>query len=106
MTIEEMMLIKLNKIAREKGHKLTYTHKMFYIRLVKFAKENGEERDDCYVVEKTERELSEILDISPRMVSQSFKVLSECNVINRIKGERSFPRKNSKTIIYKLELDD
>lgn len=101
MNTDEIILIRLNKIAMQHGVKLTITHKMFYLKLVKYAIENGQCLDDMYIIEKTEKELSKILEISSRMVTQSLQVLIKCGVIDRIKDENNFPRKASKTIIYK-----
>lgn len=106
MNTDEIILIKLNNLARQKGVKLTLTHKLFYLKLVKYAIDNGECLPDRYIVEKTERELSEHLGISFRMVTQSLQVLTKCGVIGRIKGERSFPRTPNKTVIYKAIFED
>ena len=106
MNTDEIILIKLNKVARQKGVKLTLTHKLFYLKLVKYAVDNGEWLPDRYIIEKPEKELSEILGISFRMVTQSLQVLTKCGVIDRVKGERSFPRTPNKTVIYKELFED
>lgn len=105
MNTDEIILIKLNKIAQQKEVKLTLTHKIFFLKLLKYAIENGDELVGGYSITKTERELSEILGISFRMVTQSIQVLLKCEVIGRIPGEKKFPRSPIKTIVYKSILE-
>ena len=101
MNTEEIILINLNKIAQQKEINLTYTHKAFFIRLLKYAMENGVESDEGYTIDKTGKELAKLLDTSFRMVTQSIQVLTKIGVIERIKGEKTFPRTSTKTIVYK-----
>lgn len=101
MNIDGFLLIELEKISKEKGINLTLTHKKFFIKMLKYAMENGDDVGDAYVIDKAVRQLSEILDTSLRMVIQSLHVLSECGVIERVKGKNTFPRSATKTVISK-----
>lgn len=101
MNTDEIIFIKLNNIAQQKGVKLTLTNKLFYLKLLKYAIDNGESLDDRYIIEKTEKEMVELFEMPPRTVTQCLQVLTKCGIISRIKGESKFPRKPSKTAIYK-----
>lgn len=96
---DEVIFARLNRISREKTVSLTYTHKVFCIRLIDLTMKEGEPCREGYKICKTEREFSNLLNISARMVTQSIEKLYNCGVIMRIDGKKTFPRSPSITIL-------
>lgn len=85
------ILERLNLAAKETGVVLTYTHKLFFLRLLNFCASEGREINNGLEVTKSTKQLSVALDISPRAVTQSLKRLLDCGAIQRHAGEKPFP---------------
>lgn len=91
----------LQAAAAKKGVKLTYTHKLFFVKLLTYACKYGQNCPEGIMVLMPIDDLAAYLSISTRMVSQSLKVLRDCDIIIRCRGEKKFPRGISRTIIKK-----
>lgn len=92
---------QLQSEALGKGVKLTYTQKLFYVRLLRYGLEHGILCPDGISVSLSVNELTRQLSISKRMVIQSLRILCDCGILLRYKGERSFPRGSDTTILKK-----
>ena len=105
MNTEEIILINLKKIAQQKEINLTYTHKVFFIRLLDYVMKNGEELNDRYITNLTEKEMSEIFGFSLRMITQSIQVLTKIGVIERISVKERCTIYGVNTNIYKSVIE-
>lgn len=85
------ILERLNIVAREKGVHLTYTHKLFFLRLLNLCESEGCETKNGLEITKSTQQLAVALDISPRAVTQSITRLLDCGAILRNVGEKPFP---------------
>jgi DNA-binding MarR family transcriptional regulator len=85
------ILERLNKAAKEKGIVLTYTHKLFFLRLLNLCASEGRETENGLEITKSTQQLAVALNISPRAVTQSLKRLLDCGAILRRVGEKPFP---------------
>lgn len=91
----------MQSTAASKGVTLTYTHKLFFLKLLAYASKYGETCPEGVKIFMSVQDLSEYLSISRRMVAQSLKLLTECDIIQRHKGKNSFPRSTNTTILKK-----
>lgn len=91
----------LQAAANEKGINLTYTHKLFFIKLLGYAQKYGEHCPEGIMVRVSGQDLAKYLSISRRMVAQSLNAFVSCDVILRREGEKTFPRSTNATIIRK-----
>lgn len=98
---DNTIMLRLQSTAVSRGIKITYTQKLFYIRLLVYASKHGESCPEGFKISMSVDELSDCLSISKRMVIQSLRVLSDCGILLRYKGERSFPRSADVTILKK-----
>lgn len=101
MKTDNEIIETIQAAAGEKGINLTYTHKLFFVKLLTYACKYGQNCPEGIMVIMPIKDLAEHLSISSRMVSQSLKVLCDCGIIMRYMGEKSFPRGISRTIIKK-----
>lgn len=92
---------RLQSVAMGCGIKLTYTHKVFFVRLLVYASGYGETCPEGIRISLSVNELSECLSISKRMVIQSLRVFSDCGILLRYKGENTFPRSADVTVLKK-----
>lgn len=106
MLNDEEILFKLCNISMLHDIKLTLTNKIFFLKLLKYMIENGEEDFEKYSVIIKVKEMSDIFDISPRMITHSLKRLTKCGVVERIPVEYGSQIHGMKTIIYKSLVDD
>lgn len=90
---------QLQSEALSKGVKLTYTQKLFYVRLLRYGLEYGNVCPEGISVSLSVDELTSQLSISKRMVIQSLRVLCDCGILLRYKGEKSFPRVSNTTVL-------
>lgn len=90
---------RLQGEALGKGIKLTYTQKLFFVRLLRYGLEQGNVCPDGISVSLSVNDMTHQLSISKRMVIQSLRVLSDCGILLRYKGEKSFPRGADTTVI-------
>lgn len=100
---EKQVMERIAAYAQEQGVKLSYTHKLFYLNLLRYAKKHRARTDtgDYYVCLST-RDMSGIFHISFRMVTQSLKILSESGILLRQENkDKAFPREPSITILLK-----
>lgn len=98
---ETVILQRITACSNEKSNPLTYTHKLFYLLLLRYALKHGEQQDDGSLrVCVSEKFMSETFSIAPRMITKSLKILSENGILlrrnNKVKG---FQRKPSETIL-------
>lgn len=89
---EAQVLSNLTACASKKGFTLTYTHKLFYICLMRYALEHGERTEKGLRVCLSERDMSKLFSISLRMVTQSLQILSGNGILLR-QENNGFPRK-------------
>lgn len=82
---------RLQTKALSYGVRLTYTQKIFFLRLVVFAADKGEPCPEGLCVSLSVNEMASFLDISKRMVIQSLRILSDCGILLRYNG-MTFPR--------------
>lgn len=94
---EAQVLRKLTAYALEKGFTLTYTHKLFYISLLRYALAHGEYTEKGLMVCVSERFMSKAFSISLRMVTQSLQILSENGILLRQDNEGNKPNGFPKT---------
>lgn len=106
MITENDIIEKLQSTAINKGVNLTYTHKLFFLKLLDYAKEHGESCPEGMQILVSVSNLSKKLSISPRMVTQSLQVFRECGIIQRRAGEKTFPRSISTTVLKKEFYDE
>lgn len=100
LTDNEIMVL-LQKEALTYGVKLTYTQKVFYLRLLMYAMSEGEPCSEGLKVSLSVNDMSSCLSISKRMVVNSLRVLSDCGILLRYKGENTFPRSSDVTVMKK-----
>lgn len=91
----------LQSTAANKGVNLTYTHKLFFLKLLNYACKYGYVCPEGIKVFMSVADLSKYLSVSRRMVSQSLKVFTDCDIILRCEGEKTFPRSTNITILKK-----
>lgn len=101
MATENEILSRLTKESNKKGVVLTYTHKLFFLRLLKYAGVAGESLDDGFSLSLSVKELSEVLEIPFRTTVQCLNRLSACGAIQRTEAIKTFPRSPSKTLVCK-----
>lgn len=80
---------------------LTYTHKLFFLRLLNMAVSKGYDTQNGLAVDVSVQELSQVLNIPMRSTIQSLNRLSACGAIGRVAGEKTFPRSTTITTIEK-----
>ena len=98
---ESQILRRLTAAANEKGVTLTYTHKVFYLRLLSFASRTGRESADGVVVSLSVQQLADALQVPLKTTTQSLNRLTACGGVLRTKGEKTFPRSPAETTIVK-----
>ena len=76
---------RLQKAANEHDVTLTYSSKLFYIRVLDYALTHGEETDEGISIDLSVKKMAEMADISDRMAEKALKSLSESGVILRNK---------------------
>lgn len=98
---ETIILQRITSCSNEKDNPLTYTHKLFYLLLLRYALKHGEQQDDGSLrVCISEKYMSETFSIAPRMVTQSLQILSVNGILLRRENEKKgFQRKPSETIL-------
>ncbi len=98
---DTQILQRITSCAIQNEAPLTYTHKLFYLLLFRYAAEHGEQDEDGSLrVCVSEKFMSETFSISPRMVTQSLRILSENGILLRQDNkEKGFHRKPSETIL-------
>jgi len=82
---------RLQSTAGDYGIRLTYTHKLFYVRLLAYASEHGEVCPEGLKVSLSVNEMSTCLSITKRMVEQSLRAFSDSGILLR-NIKKSFPR--------------
>ena len=82
---------RLQTKALSCGVWLTYTQKVFFLRLVSYAADKGQPCSEGLRVSLSVNEMPSFLNISKRMVIQSLRVLSDCGILLRYNG-MTFPR--------------
>lgn len=96
---ENEILSSLTKEASSKGVVLTYTHKLFFLRLLDYAEKAGENTENGLSVTLSVQGLSEALKIPLRTAIQSLNRLTACGALIRTEGEKTFPRSPSITVV-------
>ena len=101
MATDIEIMERLQSRAVTCGERLTYTHKLFYMRLLYFAARQDSDTScpEGLKVSLTVNEMASVLNITKRMVVQSLGILSDCGILLRYNG-MTFPR-SSVTIIKK-----
>lgn len=92
----------LQTTAKDKGIKLTYTHELFFLRLLEYGKTEGVKCPEGIKVVLSVNEMSERLSISQRMVVSSLRTLSSCGAILRQRDIKTFPQSKSATILKNI----
>ena len=85
------ILMRLTDRSLGFGVDLTYTHKLFFLRLLELCIKDNKRKDGAYRISLSEAQLSQELDISVRMVTQSISRLKACEAIKRYKIKGSSP---------------
>lgn len=98
---ENELIEDLQYAAASKGINLTYTHKLFFLKLLDYARENGDYCPEGIKILMSIEDLSKCLSISSRMVSQSLKIFKDCGIILRCENKKTFPRSTNVTILKK-----
>lgn len=98
---EKELLFMLSAEAEKSGVNLTYTHRIFFLRLLEYAERNGVEEADGFRVALSVAELSRVLDISLRTTTQSLNRLAACGALQRITERKTYPRSPTVTFIEK-----
>lgn len=101
MATDIEIMERLQSRAVTCGKRLTYTHKLFYMRLLNYAAGEKALCPEGLKVSLTVSEMTSVLNITKRMVVQALKNLSDCGILLRYKGEKSFPPNADITIIKK-----
>lgn len=84
--------------------KLTYAHKLFFLKLLAYADGRGESCVGCTEgirFSMSVREFSDRLSVPQRTVMQALRALEDCGIILRRAGRKAFPRGRSITVIKK-----
>ena len=102
---EYEVLVRLNHIATKKKVALTYAHKLFFLKLLKYAEKLGEISSDELSVSLAVQELSEVLDVPLRTTIQSLNRLVSCGALERRVKKKTFPRSVTVTVIPKIMYD-
>ena len=76
---------RLQKAASEHGVTLSYSAKLFYIRILDYALTHGEETEDGLLINLPVLKMGEMAELSGRMAEKALKSLSESGVILRNK---------------------
>jgi len=76
---------RLQKAANEHEVTLTYSSKIFYIRVLDYALTYGEDTENGVSIDLPVKKMAEMADISDRMAEKALKSLSESGVILRNK---------------------
>ena len=76
----------LQSRANDYGIRLTFTHKVFFLRLVDYAISVNDVVEDGLRISLSEDDMAATFDISKRMVTQSLRVLCDCGILLRYKG--------------------
>ena len=76
---------RLQKAANDHEVTLTYSSKIFYIRILDYALTHGKDLDEGISVDLSVKKMAEMADISDRMAEKALKSLSESGVILRNK---------------------
>jgi len=99
MARDNEIMERLQTTALSYGVRLTYTQKLFYLRLVSYAADKGEPCPEGLKVSLSVIEMAFFLDVSKRMIIQSLRIFSDCGILLRYNG-MTFPR-SVMTIIKK-----
>lgn len=89
---------RLQSTAGDCNIRLTYTHKLFYIRLLEYAITHGASCLEGLKISLSVNEMSSCLSISKRMVIQSLRVFSDCGILLRYR-RNTFPANACVTIL-------
>ncbi|MBR6004591.1 MAG: hypothetical protein IK068_07720 [Lachnospiraceae bacterium] len=76
---------RIQKVASEQEVSLTYSAKVFYIRILDYALTHGEDVENGKSIDLPVRKMAEIAEVSDRMAETALKALSESGVILRNK---------------------
>lgn len=91
MATDIEIMERLQKKALSNGVRLTYTQKIFFLRLVSYTADKGEPCPEGLRISLSVDEMTSFLNISKRMVIQSLRILSDCGILLRYNG-MTFPR--------------
>jgi len=100
-TTESIIFSRLTKAAKSSGVVLTYTHKLFFLRLLDLAESMRHDADHELCVTLSVQELSKTLEIPLRTTIQCLNRLTACDALKRTGGEKTFPRSPTTTTINK-----
>jgi hypothetical protein len=89
---------KLQSTAGNCKIRLTYTQKLFYIRLLEYADKYGTSCPEGLKISLSVNEMSSCLSITKRMVIQSLRVFIDCGVLLRYR-RNTFPANACVTIL-------
>lgn len=99
---DAQVLSNLTAYALAHGLHFSYTHKLFYVCLLRYALVYGERTDKGLRVCISAADMGERFSISLRMVTQSLKVFCESGILLRESNEdKGFMRKPSYTYLVK-----
>jgi len=99
---EKEIFSRLARAAEAEGIVLTYTNKLFFLRLLNFAEQAEYDEDGELTVDLSVQGLSEALRIPLRTSIQSLSRLTACGALCRIEGKKTFPRSSTITTINKI----
>ena len=77
---------RLQSRASACGIRLTFTHKVFFLRLVDYAISVNDVVGDGLRISLSEDDMAATFAISKRMVTQSLRVLCDCGILLRYTG--------------------
>lgn len=92
---------RLQAKALSCGTHLTYTQKLFFLRLLSYAdSQDNSLCPDGLCVSLSVNEMVSTLNVTKRMVIQSLRILSDCGILLRYKGAtNTFPPVASITVL-------
>jgi len=90
MRFSEAEIVKrLTEAAAAAGCKLTYSHKMFFLRLLDFAEQDSQ----GYYVQRTVSDIAKVCRLAERTVSDSLKQLAAAGAVRtETRGKPSLRR--------------
>lgn len=83
---ESEIFLRLTQAARETNVGLTYTNKVFFLRLLKLAKRSGEENEAGISVALSVQKMASIIDMPAQTIMQSLNRLADCGAVIRVNG--------------------
>lgn len=98
---EREILSRLTKMASEKNVNLTYSHKLFFLRLLEYADAQDNDTPEGLTVYLSVKDLAKTLNVPFRTTIQCINRLTTCGAIRRYNELVGWGRSPSETVINK-----